>query len=140
MRTESSLQTVRATGLVIVLSSIALVSSLLATIFAVTNTHTQAARRTVDRTCAIAYADGVMESLYDQWRQAMTGVSNPTDRSNGLSNSALASSLTAPTSVNLPVPPGVSLQSWSVTACTPLLAPTTDPSGRPVSENGNHSR
>jgi len=35
---------------------------------------------------------------------------------------------------------GVSLTSWSVTAQTPMLTPTTDPGGRPTQENGTPSR
>jgi len=34
----------------------------------------------------------------------------------------------------------VTLNSWSVTALTPLLVTTTDPAGRPTLENGTTSR
>lgn len=114
-------------------------SFLVATIFTVTSSHVAVARRTTDRAVAVAYGDGVIESLYDQWRQAMINVTNTTDRSNGLSNAALTATLRAPTT-ELPRPAGVTLTSWSVTAATPLLAPTTDPSGRPTAENGTRSR
>ena len=115
-------------------------SLLVATIFSVTSAHVSVARRTTDRAIAVAYGDGVIESLYDQWRQAMINVTNATDRSSGLSNTALAAVLRAPTTTELPVPSGVTLTSWSVTATTPLLTPTTDPGGRPVAENGTRSR
>jgi hypothetical protein len=111
-----------------------------AMIFSVTNSHVLEARRTVDRATAVAYGDGILESLYDQWRQAMSTVTNATDRAGGMSNSELAATLAAPSGTTLPPPTGVSLVSWSVTACTPLLVPTTDPAGRPTMENGTNSR
>ena len=77
--------------------------------------------------------------LFDQWRQAMAGVTDATDRRLGLSTSGLDALLSAPDTTELPRPPGVSLVSWSVVAVTPLLQPTTDPSGRPVLENGTNS-
>jgi hypothetical protein len=127
-------------ALLAVLFTIVVTSFLVGTIFTVTNTHVGLARRTVNRATAVTYADGVIESLYDQWRQAMIKVTNSTDRSDGLSTSALAAVLNAPTNTELPAPTGVTLTSWSVTAVTPLLAPTTDPAGRPVQENGTRSR
>jgi len=127
-------------GLLAVLFTMVLTSFLVATIFTITNTHVNMARRTVDRAVAVSYGDGVIESLYDQWRQAMINVTNSTDRNGGLTNSALAATLKAPTNTDLPPPAGVSLVSWSVTASTPLFAPTTDAAGRPTPENGTRSR
>ena len=123
-----------------VLFTMALTSFLVATIFTVTSTHNAMARRTVDRSTAVVYADGVIESLYDQWRLAMINVSNVKDRSEGLSTTALAAVLRAPTTSELPAPTGVTLTSWSVTAANPMLTPLTNASDRPVPENGTRSR
>ena len=126
-------------GLLAVMFSMALVMALVATIFSVTNTQVSVTQRTAKRAAATAYADGVMESLFDQWRNAMISVTNATDRASGLPDSSLASALAVPSTSTLPLPPGVTLGGWSVTARTPLLAPTTDGSGRPVPENGTNS-
>jgi hypothetical protein len=93
----------------------------------------------MNRAAAVAYADGVLESLFDQWRNAMTNVTNTTDRMYGMSTSAVTSALSPPSTTTLPPPTGVALSSWSVTAETPLLVPTTDPNGRPTLENGTNS-
>lgn len=126
-------------GLLIVLFTMAFVSALVAVVYTVTNTHTRVTRRVVDRTAAVAFADAVLESLYDQWRQAMISVTNATDRKDGLTNSALAAVLQAPNSIQLPPRSGISLGSWSVVAATPLLAPLTGSSLRPAPENGTSS-
>lgn len=126
-------------GLIAVLFTMVLVAALVATIFSVTNTQVAATQRTASRAAAKAYADGVIESLFDQWRNAIISVTNAADRAGGLSNTALAAALTAPSTTTLPPPQGVSLGSWSVTACTPLLTPTTDAAGRPEPENGTSS-
>ena len=127
-------------GLLAVLFFMVLTSLTVAMIFSVTSSNVTSSRRTVDRAIAVTYADGVLENLFDQWRVAITNVSNDTDRTYGLSNTALATALTPPSSTTLPPPTGVTLSSWSVTALTPLLAPTTDPAGRPTLENGTSSR
>ena len=126
-------------SLLAVLFFMVLTSLTVAMIFEVTDSHVVATNRTMNRAVAVAYADGVLESLFDQWRNAMANVTNATDRSNGMSTSALASALSAPNSTTLPPPAGVSLTSWSVTAETPLLVTTTDPNGRPTLENGTSS-
>ena len=70
----------------------------------------------------------------------MTGVTNTTDRTYGMSTSALATALTPPNAARrCRLPTGVTLSSWSVTALTPLLANTTDPNGRPTLEDGTNS-
>jgi hypothetical protein len=127
-------------GLLAVLFTITLVTILVGAVLSVTNSHVAVTKRNADRASAIAYADGVMESLFDQWRQAMISVTNATDRTDGLSNASLTAVLAAPAGDVLPPPPGVTLASWSVTARTPLLAPTTKSNGRPVPENGTASR
>src|SRR5205085_2338395 len=73
-------------GLLAVLFTMVLTSFLVATIFTITTTHINMARRTADRAIALNYADGVIESLYDQWRQAMINVTTTADRDGGLKN------------------------------------------------------
>ena len=138
MKTVSN-RFVAGSGLLAVIFAMSIVTALVAAVFAMTNTQVAVTRRTADRAAAAAYADGVMDSLFDQWRTAMIGVTNATDRTGGLSNTSLAATLAAPSTGTLPLPPGVTLGSWSVIACTPLLAPTTDAGGRPVPENGTSS-
>jgi len=126
-------------SLLAVLFFMVLTSLTVAMIFNVTNNVVVATNRTMNRAVAVAYADGVLESLFDQWRTALSNVTNSTDRAYGMSTSALASALTPPSGTTLPPPTGVTLSSWSVTALTPLLAPTTDPNGRPTLEDGTNS-
>jgi hypothetical protein len=126
-------------GLVVVVSTMAVCALLVTLVFAVTSAQQVSTRRASSRVAAKAYADGVIESLYDQWRSAMIGVTASADRLGGLSDASLAATLVAPTSAQLPPPAGVTLGAWSVTARTPLLAPTTDPGGRPTPENGTSS-
>ena len=93
-------------GLLAVLFTMVLISFLVATLFTITNTHVTMARRTADRATAVTYADGVIENLYDQWRQAMINVTTSADRNGGVTNSALTSALKAPTGSDLPAPAG----------------------------------
>lgn len=132
-------RSVSGSGLLAVLFTMSIVAALVATVYSVTNTQVAVTRRTANRAAALSYADGVMESLFDQWRAAMIGVTNSADRAGGLSNTTLASTLTAPSAATLPLPAGVTFGSWSVVACTPLLAPTTDAGLRPLPENGTNS-
>ncbi|EDY18599.1 hypothetical protein CfE428DRAFT_3984 [Chthoniobacter flavus Ellin428] len=133
---KSIRNTESASGLLAVLFFMVLTMLTIAMIYSVTNSHVIASRRTIDRSIALAYADGVLESLFDQWRTQMSSVTNATDRASGMSTSALTAALTPPDSNTLPPPANVSLSSWSITALTPLLATTTDAQGRPVPENG----
>lgn len=126
----------------VVVFTIALVSSFVGIIYTVTSANARLSYRVTNRFAAQAYADGVLESLYDQWRNAMITVTNTTDRTDGLSTAALASVLTIPNSTTLPLPPNVSLSGspgWSVVAATPLLTTTTRADGRPEPENGTNS-
>lgn len=129
-----------ASGLLAVLFFMVLTCLTVAMIYSVTSTHVAVSKRTVDRSIALAYADGILESLYDQWRTRLSTVTNNTDRVNGMSSSALTTALVPPNSTALPPPVNVSLSSWSITALTPLLADTTDTNGRPTLENGTSSR
>lgn len=132
-------KTESASGVLATLAVLAFVSWLIAIVFAVTGEHTRLTQRNVNRATAVAYGDAVLESLFDQWRQAMISVTNATDRREGLSTAQLAAQLSPPTGTEVTPPAGISLTSWSVTAATPFLTPTTNPSGRPVPENGTKS-
>jgi hypothetical protein len=136
---KTSRQSQSGSSLLAVLFFMVLTSLTVAMIFQVTDSHVVATNRTQNRAIAVAYADGVLDSLFDQWRTAMTNVTNATDRAYGMSTSALTTALTPPSSSTLPTPTGVSLASWSVTAQTPLLVTTTDPNGRPTLEDGTNS-
>ena len=82
-------RSVAGSGLLAVIFTMSIVAALVAAVFSMTNTQVSVTRRTANRAAAAAYADGVMESLFDQWRAAMIGVTNATDRANGLSNATL---------------------------------------------------
>src|SRR5436190_550959 len=124
-------------SLMVVLFTMVLISGMVSITFTVTSNHSRMAQRTVYRGAAEAYADGVLESLFDQWRQAMKTVTNSTDRKEGMSTAALlAAPLAPPSATTLPPPQNVALVSWEIYAATPLLAPTTRADGRPVPENG----
>jgi hypothetical protein len=135
----SSRHATAGSGLVAVLFFLILTSLTVAMVYSITSTNTVVAKRTVDRASAVAYGDGVMESIFDQWRNSLATATDPTDRSSGKTQAALTAAITPPDSTTLPPPPGVSLNSWSIKALTPLLADTTDPNGRPVKENGTSS-
>lgn len=126
-------------ALLAVLFSMMLISAFIAIVYTVTNHNSRITWRASNRLAAHAYADGLIESLYDQWRQQMISVTSSTDRRDGLSNTSLAANLTLPSNSDLPVPPNVILLNWSVTARTPLMTPTTRLDGRPVPENGTNS-
>ena len=134
MKKRSSLTS--GSGLLAVIFTMSIVAALVAIIYSSTSNQVNVARREVNRSAAITYGDGVMESLFDQWRNAMINVTTATDRAGGMTNSALTAALALPTSTVLPPPAGVTVLSWSVKAQTPLIASTTDVAGRPTPENG----
>ncbi len=126
-----------------VLFTVALISMSLGTIFSVTLSNARMTKRTADRAVAVAFGDGVIESLYDQWRQAMISVTTNTDRQSGLTNASLATKLTNPTTSQITPPSGISLVSWSVVAGTPYMTPVNSPTvgtDRPTAENGTSSK
>lgn len=127
-------------SLVAVMITVAVVGTLLGVVTSVTQYESRNVNRTILRNQAIAYGDGIMESLYDQWRNAMASTTNFDDRMGGLGNSTLAGLLTAPTTATLTPPTNVTLASWSVKSATPMLALSTQPDGRPVAEQGSPSR
>ena len=125
--------------LIAVLIAMLVVSGLVGVTQYVTSNVARASKRSADRTQAVAYGDGVLESLFDQWRNALISVTNTADRTGGLSTAALQSLLTLPTATLLPPPPGVTITSWSVKAATPMLVAMTDTAARPTPENGTKS-
>ena len=132
-------RSVRGSTLVVIMVAILVGAMLVGISLNVTNFNGRLTNRSVERAKMIAYADGFLESLYDQWRNAVISVNNNTDRTLGLSNSSLASAITAPTNTELPLPQNISVVSWSVQAATPLLVALTDSAARPVAEGGTQS-
>ena len=127
-------------SLAAVMITVSVFSALLGVIVTVTRTQTGNSSRTATRSQAIAYGDGIMESLFDQWRNAMITATDQTDRLLGRSTAQLQTMLMPPNESSYPPPSGISLVSWSVTAATPMLAPTTKADGRPTPEQGATSR
>ncbi len=126
-------------SLLAVMFTMAAVSSLVAIMLSVTANNTRMAGRTVHRAEALAYGDAVIEQVYEQWRQAMISVTDATDRRDGLTNSALATKISAPTTAVIAAPTNISLVSApTVLAATPLLVELTAPSARPAAESGTN--
>jgi hypothetical protein len=126
--------------LVAVMITVTVFSALLGVIANVTRTQATNTHRILLRAQATAYGDAVLESLYDQWRNAMVTSTDATDRLLGRTQSYLTANMSAPTTAQLPAQDGITLSSWTVRAVTPMLQPTTDANGRPVPEQGTNSR
>ncbi|MGB8356337.1 MAG: hypothetical protein WCD79_20730 [Chthoniobacteraceae bacterium] len=111
-------------------------------VFLITTGEARFMKRSLDRAVAIAYADGVDESLFDQWRAAMSNGQSlsQTQKTLGPTGAELTGSFSvaAPTSSVLPVPTGMSLSSWSIAAATPYGVALSSTS-RPTLENGTNS-
>ena len=127
-------------SLAAVMITVSVFSALLGVIVTVTRTQTGNSTRTATRSQAIAYGDGIMESLFDQWRNAMITATDQTDRMLGRTTAQLQTMLMPPGESSFPPPPGISLVNWSVTAATPMLTPSTQSDGRPTPEQGATSR
>jgi hypothetical protein len=127
-------------SLAAVMITVSVFSALLGVVVTVTRTQTGNSSRTATRSQAIAYGDGIVESLFDQWRDAMITATDQTDRLLGRSTAQLQAMLAAPDTASYPAPSGISLVSWSVTAATPMLTPSTQADGRPTPEQGATSR
>ena len=69
---------------------LAITASVVAMSVAITGHHSRQARRVTNRNTAIGYGDGVIENLFDQWRQSMSSVTNATDRTDGLTTRSLS--------------------------------------------------
>ena len=131
--------------LMVVLLLISTMALMIGSVAVMTNGEARFMKRSVDRDVAIAYADGVTEDLFDQWRAAMTsGTSlNATQKKYGPTGSELTSSplsvsiSTGSSSVHAP-PANMSLSSWSLNAATPYGVALSSTS-RPTLENGTNS-
>ena len=126
-----------------VLMLITTMSLLIAAVYMTTTGEARYMKRSIDRETAIAYGDGVLESLFDQWRNAMSNGQNlsSTEASKGLTGAQLLASpfsLAVPSSTVLPVPANMSLTSWSVNAGTPYGVALSSTS-TPTFENGSNS-
>jgi hypothetical protein len=126
--------------IVAVMITVATFSALLGVIVTLTQTQSGNSHRTILRAQALAYGDAVLESLFDQWRNAMITATSTADRANGRTNAYLSANLTPPGDTQLSPPKGISLVSWSVTAADPMLQPTSRADGRPEPEQGTNSR
>lgn len=155
--------------LMAVLFIIAVMSAVVGVVYSVTTTEGRFMERSTDRAIAIAYGDGVIQNLFDQWRLAASSTnlsdSGNVQRSQGFTYDELmngtatspdttlpkTSSGTAllplqlPTSSQLPVPAGMSVGSWSVVPADPYLNPVGGSSAtlkvlRPTQENGTNSK
>ncbi|HSH94632.1 MAG TPA: hypothetical protein VK968_10850 [Roseimicrobium sp.] len=129
-------------------------SATIGVIYSLTGTEGRFMKRSVDRATAIAYGDGVIECLFDQWRISSANTVDNTQKTQGFTYNELmlgtATSpsttvpttlpLKAPTSSQLPVPAGISLASWSVKPADPYLSPISGTTTRPTQENGTNSK
>src|SRR5580692_3685837 len=108
-------------SLMVVLVLITTMALLIGAVAMITTGEARFMKRSVDRDTAIAYADGVVEDLFDQWRNAMsTGTSlTQTQKKYGPTGNELAASpfsisiSTGSTSIHVP-PANMSLSSWSL--------------------------
>jgi len=112
-------------------------------VFVMTTGEARFMKRTMDRAVAIAYADGVLETMFDQWRNALSNGQNlsQTEKTLGPTGNELAASpfsVGPPSSTVLPVPTGMTLVSGTVTAGTPYGVALSGTS-RPTLENGTNS-
>lgn len=159
--------------LMAVLFLVAVMAAAVGAIYTVTGSQGRFMEHSSDRAAAIAYGDGVIQSLFDQWRLAASSTNDPYQRGqptgskvydgtsgftydelmNGKVSSPATSlpkntagttllPLKAPDSDQLPVPPGISLASWSVAPADPYLSAVgsaTLNTVRPKEENGTNS-
>ncbi|MGB8356626.1 MAG: hypothetical protein WCD79_22200, partial [Chthoniobacteraceae bacterium] len=111
-------------------------------VFLITTGEARFMKRSLDRAVAISYADGVVESLFDQWRAAMSNGQSlsQSDKTLGPTGNTLSGSfnVAVPSSSVLPVPTGCALVSGTVTAANPYGVALSGTS-RPTLENGTNS-
>src|SRR5687767_13330159 len=93
-------------SLAAVMITVALLSTLLGVVVNVTRTQAVNTNRTLMRAQATAYGDAVLESLFDQWRDAMITATDAADRLHGRTQDYLRTALSAPTDAQLPPPMG----------------------------------
>lgn len=127
----------KGSALITVMCTVALVSGLLGILFSLTTSQARLARRNVDRAEAVAYADGLMENLFDQWRARLSAATND-DRRFGPTTTYLRKG--APNGIvspaaTLPPPPGIQYvaENDMVVASDPYGVPVAA-TARPVME------
>ena len=132
-------------ALMVVLMLIATTSLMIGAVLMMTTGEARFMKRSVDRDTAIAYADGVLDDLFDQWRYAMTNSTSlsSTDKKYGPTGTELTGTLgiaiTSSGSTSIHVPPAnMSLSSWGITAADPYGNALASGS-RPTLENGTNS-
>ncbi|HWB59109.1 MAG TPA: hypothetical protein VG733_06445 [Chthoniobacteraceae bacterium] len=134
--------------LMVVLMLIATTSLMIAAVFMMTTGEARLMKRSIDRDTAIAYGDGVLDDLFDQWRSAMTNSSmTATQKRNGPTGAQLTGTgsgnfgitITTTGSSSIHVPPtNMSLTSWGLVAGTPYGTALASGSS-PTLENGSNS-
>jgi len=132
-------------ALMVVLMLIATMALMIGAVLMMTTGEARFMKRSMNRDMAIAYADGVVEDIFDQWRNAMSNGTNltATQVKNGptgaylTGTSGLVSISTGSTSIHVP-PANMSLSSWSLSAATPYGVALSSTS-TPTLENGTNS-
>lgn len=127
-------------SLVAVMIAVTFFTAIIGVVMNVTRTQSSNTHRAFLHSQAVAYGDAVLESLFDQWRNAMISATTADDRYNGRTNAYLSANLHEPTTANVPPPNGITLTNWSVVSATPMLKVSTREDGRPDPEQGTNSR
>jgi Tfp pilus assembly protein PilX len=138
MKTHHTANLHHGASLILVMFTVMVCAFLLSVVFALTTNNARLTRRTVDRSVAIAFGDAVLESLFDQWRNAMITAPNAPDRAGGLTTGSVGS-LAAPNPSQLPRPAGITLLSSNIWAADPMMTKLVGSSDRPLPENGTNS-
>lgn len=123
-------------GLLVTFFTVAFSAAMLAVIFSVTTNSGRVTKRMSDRAMAAAYGEGVIESLFDGWRNRMLNA-EASSGGLGVTTEQLAG-VTAPSAEVIPAPYGVAASSARVVSATPMLAKLE--TGRPVPESGAGNR
>jgi len=141
-------------ALMAVLFVIAVIAVVVATVYSVTSFEGRNMKRTFNRATAIAYGDGIIQCLFDQWRLASSNTLDPNQHASGFTFNELMNGkatlpattvpsplpLAAPAATQLSVPAGCRLVSWKVQPVDPFLNGVGDNDTRPTLESGTNSR
>ncbi len=111
-----------------------LIAFLSTAIFLTTTANMRMTANSLTRASAVAYADGVLENLFEQWRQAM--IADSTTRATGMPTQTLAGILTSTTTA-LPTPTGMTLTTATVQAADPFLVKMSSNTASPTPESGS---
>lgn len=146
----------------LVLGLICVTATLLGAVFTISTGEDRFMKRTTVRTQAMAYADGILETMYDQWRVDFSNIKDGSTsttlwRTNGMThnqitnglstNSPAIPALAIPSATQLPVPANCSLvtstsasPTTGIWPATPFLAPVSTGDTQPTAETGSNSR